>query len=143
MQIGPAPPMTLEDIAFFLEITWSHGVRENNLLSVEVVLNKNTGHLSMQLQWLQSLSSEIDLDHTAPSKLWNDNTSGLALTSNAVFHARTKHVEVDVHFIREKVQAKLLDVGFVSSEEQIADILTKPLLESVFNRFRQKLCLGP
>lgn len=89
------------------------------------------------------MCTEIGLDHAAPSKLWSDNTGALALASNTVFHARTKHVEVDVHFIRGKVQAKLLDVGFVPSEEQIVDILTKPLGECLFIRLRQKLCLGP
>ena len=56
-----------------------------------------------------------------------------------VFHARTKHIEVDVHFIREKTEAKQLEVRFVPIEEQVADIFTKPLASNRFDFLRDKL----
>lgn len=87
------------------------------------------------------LCQELGIAVTNPSQLWCDNQSAIALASNPVFHARTKHIEVDVHFVREKVQAKLIDVGHVPIYDQVADIFTKALPESCFTMLRQKLCL--
>ncbi len=61
---------------------------------------------------------------TAPT-LWCDNVSALAIASNPVFHARTKHIEVDFHFVRERVLRKDLAIKFVSTLDQLADIFTK------------------
>ena len=62
-----------------------------------------------------------------PSILWCDNISTLALASNSVFHARTKHIKVDYHFVREKVLRRDLLLKLVASHDQLADILTKRL----------------
>lgn len=93
------------------------------------------------LIWLMSLCRELGVSVTIPSQLWTDNQSAMALASNPVFHARTKHIEVDVHFICEKVQAKIIDVGYVPTQDQVADIFTKALPESRFLLLRQRLRL--
>ena len=62
-----------------------------------------------------------------PPILWCDNISALALASNPIFHARMKHIEVDYHFVREKVLKRDLLLKFVASYDQLADILTKGL----------------
>lgn len=97
---------------------------------------------TVDLIWLHSLCGELGISVTIPSKIWSDNKSALALASNPVFHARTKHVEIDVHFVREKVQSKVVEVGYVPSEDQVADLFTKALPEAVFLRLRQKINLG-
>ncbi len=76
-----------------------------------------------------------------PPFLWCDNLSSLALASNPVFHARTKHIEVDYHFIREKVVRRDVVVKFVSTTDQLADILTKCLPSLGFTRLRNNLLL--
>jgi hypothetical protein len=68
--------------------------------------------------------------HSDPPILWCDNVSALAIASNPVFHARTKHIEVDFHFVRERVLRKDLVVKFVSTVDQLADIFTKSLSHS-------------
>ena len=67
--------------------------------------------------------------------LWCDNISALAIASNLVFHARTKHIEVDFHFVRERVLRKDLAVKFVSTLDQLADIFTKSKFFSTLDQF--------
>jgi histone deacetylase 1/2 len=71
--------------------------------------------------WLQSLLKELRIAQPRPPVLWCDNLGATYLTANPVFHARTKHIEVDFHFVREKVALGALEVRFVSSADQIAD----------------------
>ncbi|KAL6334395.1 hypothetical protein AAG906_014973 [Vitis piasezkii] len=61
------------------------------------------------------------------------------VSSNLVFHARIKHIKMDVHFIREKVLNKELDVRYIPTKQQVADTLTKALCTNPFENLRSKL----
>ena len=73
--------------------------------------------------------------------LWCDNIGATYLSSNPVFHARTKHIEVDYHFVRERVAKKLLDIQFISTNDQVADGFTKALSWSKLEEFKNNLNL--
>ena len=68
-----------------------------------------------------------------------DNMSSIHLANNPVYHARTKHIEVHYHYVREKVLLGLIDLVYVSTEDQVADIFTKALGAENLHKFRDLL----
>jgi hypothetical protein len=71
------------------------------------------------------LLEELRLTKHAVIILWCDNLGATYLSANLVFHARTKHIEIDYHFVRESVARKHLNIQFISTNDQLADGLTK------------------
>jgi hypothetical protein len=68
-----------------------------------------------EIMWIQTLLQELSIQHTSVVSLLCDNLSTTYLSANPVFHARTKHIEVDYHFVRERVARKQLDIRFIST----------------------------
>ncbi|KAH9725227.1 hypothetical protein KPL70_007794 [Citrus sinensis] len=94
---------------------------------------------SAEISWIQSLFGELGIECFSLPTIWCDNVSAIEQAKNLFYHSRTKHIELDMHFIRDKVLAKELEIRYIPSEEQIADILTKPLTFIHFNYSRAKL----
>ncbi|XP_019167847.1 PREDICTED: uncharacterized protein LOC109163553 [Ipomoea nil] len=93
----------------------------------------------VEVTWVVSLLQELGLHSGQPSTLWCDNLGATYLCANPVFHARTKHVKIDYHFVRDKVASGDSVVNFVSTKDQLADIFTKPLPGPRFAALRDKL----
>ena len=72
-------------------------------------------------------------------ELYYDNKSAIAITHNPVQHDRTKHVEVDRHFVKEKLESGLICTPYVPTGEQLAEILTKGVQNPVFKNTLDKL----
>ncbi|CAM8986787.1 unnamed protein product [Rhodiola kirilowii] len=91
--------------------------------------------------WIQSVLKELGVEQKQPPILWCDNLGATYLTANPVFHARTKHIEINFHFVREKVAQGALDVRFISTSDQLADVFTKPATRQTLHHFRNNLNL--
>ncbi|XP_019171058.1 PREDICTED: uncharacterized protein LOC109166620 [Ipomoea nil] len=100
---------------------------------------KALADVAAEVTWVVSLLRELGLHTGQPSTLWCDNFGATYLYANPVFHARTKHVEIDYHFVRDKVATGDFKVNFISTKDQLADIFTKPLPGPRFTTLRDKL----
>jgi hypothetical protein len=89
--------------------------------------------------WLRQLLHELQAPPSRCTLVYCDNISVVYLSTNPVQHQRTKHVEIDLHFVREKVAIGQVCVLHVPTTSQFADIFTKGLPSSVFNEFRSSL----
>ena len=79
------------------------------------------------IMWLHQLLMEVGGKTVVPAKLWCDNQVALHIASNPIFHERTKHIEIDCHFVCEKIQFGLISTRYVKTGEQLGDIFTKAL----------------
>jgi hypothetical protein len=100
---------------------------------------QSMAYATAKLYWLKMLLKEIQLPLTVPPCLYCDNLGALALAFNLIYYARTKHIEVDYHFIHEKILHKDLIASYISTYDQCADIFTKGLTSSYFCFLRDKL----
>ncbi len=92
-----------------------------------------------ELAWIRQVLCDLGIVLPHAPTMWCDNTSAIALASNPVFHSRTKHIEVDYHFVRERVVRGDLSLLFISTDDQLADLFTKPLSTQRFQRLTSKL----
>jgi histone deacetylase 1/2 len=102
---------------------------------------KALANATAEMMWVQKILTELHIPHPTAARLWCDNLGAKYLSANPVFHARTKHIEIDFHFVRERVAAKLLDIRFINSGDQVADGFTKATSALKLQQFRSNLNL--
>ncbi|TYK04502.1 Cysteine-rich RLK (receptor-like protein kinase) 8 [Cucumis melo var. makuwa] len=91
--------------------------------------------------WLQKVLSDLHQECETPLKLFCDNKAAISIANNPVQHDRTKHVEIDRHFIKERLDSGSICIPYIPSSQQIADVLTKGLLRPHFDLCVSKLGL--
>ncbi|XP_042056533.1 uncharacterized protein LOC121801150 [Salvia splendens] len=98
-------------------------------------------HTATEMIGVKNLLGELGFTFNEPLPMHCDNHAAIYIANNPVFHERTKHIEVDCHFIRECVLNRTITTPFTSSSNQIADIFTKPLPVKRFSELCTKLDL--
>ena len=92
-----------------------------------------------ELLWIRNLLQDLHMKQVNPMKLYCDNKAECDIPHNPVQHDRTKHVEVDKPFIKEKIEADSIEVPHVRSQDYLADVLTKAVSNQAFNGCLNKL----
>ena len=100
---------------------------------------KSLANTAVELSQLKSLLFELGVDISIPPVLWCNSIRTKYLASNPIFHARTKHVEIDYHFVQDMAASKSIDIWFISTKDQVVDVFTKPLSASRFSTLCNKL----
>ena len=92
-----------------------------------------------ELAWLTRLLDELTVPSVIPIPLKCDNQVAIHIARNLVFHERTKHIEVDCHFVRDQLQAGQISLHHVPTQHQLADLFTKALLDPQHHILLSKL----
>jgi histone deacetylase 1/2 len=122
-------------------ISWSARKQATVSRSSTEAEYKSLTNATAEVMWVQTLLDELGVSQSQTAVLWYDNIGATYLSANPVFHAWTKHIEVDYHFVRERVAQKLLNIRFISSGDQVADGFTKSLSTRQLEVFRRNLNL--
>ena len=94
---------------------------------------------SKEVVWLRKLLANLSGHELDVTVIFCDNQSFVKLSENSVFHDRSKHIDMKYHYIRDIVQKGVVKLQYISTDEQVADIFTKPLARVKFAYFRERL----
>ncbi|XP_071680467.1 uncharacterized protein [Lolium perenne] len=122
-------------------ISWSARKQATVSRSSTEAEYKSLANATAEIIWIESLLKELGIRRYETSCLWCDNMGATYLSANPIFHARTKHIEIDFHFVRERVANRQLDIRFIPSRDQVADGFTKALPARQFEEFKYNLNL--
>jgi hypothetical protein len=94
---------------------------------------------TQEITWLKQMLLELGIMDANPTVIFQDNQGSIALAENPVYHQRTKHIDVKYHFIRKKIEDKVIQLRYCATDEMVADIMTKNLVKIKFEMNREKM----
>lgn len=122
-------------------VSWKSKKQPTIALSSAEAEYRALRQLVAEIVWLVRLLAELSVPSVAPVVVFCDNTSAIHIAVNPMFHERTKHIEVDCHFVRDVLRDGLISLRGISSGSQVADVLTKSLPGVLHRTFYSKLGL--
>ena len=117
-------------------ITWACKKQSALALSSAEAEYRATIQASKEAMWLQQILSEFGFEQQHPTTLWCDNQSAIQLCKDSVQHQHRKHIELHMHFIRKLINDHVLEVLYFPTEDQVANIFTKTLIEMKFTKLQ-------
>ncbi|KAH7372564.1 hypothetical protein KP509_17G010200 [Ceratopteris richardii] len=121
-------------------ITWSSKKQPTVALSSMEAEYRGLAFATCEAMWIKKLLDDLGVQ-VGTISIYGDNMSSIYLASNPMFHARSKHIEVHYHYVREKVLSKDVEIKFIRTKEQVADIFTKFLDASKLKGFKDVINL--
>ena len=100
-------------------------------------------HACKEAIWLRALLKDLGHEQTHATLIYEDNQGCIQLAKNPIHHRKTKHIDIQYHFVREKVESKEIELEHCSSGSMIADICTKPLPGPKYKELRELLGMTP
>ncbi|MCO5612362.1 hypothetical protein L7F22_066629 [Adiantum nelumboides] len=116
-------------------ISWSSKKQPTMALSSTEAKYRGATLAACEESWLRVLMADFGFDNLDSVTIYCDNISNIMLAKYPIYHARTKHIEVHYHFIRKKVLADEIDLVYVKTNDQVADVFTKALGKEKFCYF--------
>ena len=110
-------------------ITWSSKLQRSVSTSTTEAEYHALAHAGKEAVWIRSILAQLGFEDYVrkPTPIYGDNQGAIALIKNSEFHARTKHIDVSAHYVRELVEDKKVTIDYTPTERMLADVLTKPL----------------
>lgn len=120
-------------------ICWASKLQPTVALSTAEAEYMAVCSASQEALFQRQLLSDLDFPQQGPTTIYEDNTGAIALAENPVLHQRTKHIDIRYHFVRQHVELGNVALVHVASEDQLADLLTKPLPKPKVEHFRERM----
>jgi hypothetical protein len=120
-------------------VSWSSKKKPTVSLSSTEAKYKALCATTCEVVWLRRLLQDVGEEQKEPTMIKCDSQSSINLVNNPIYHARTKHVDAQFHFVREKLQSNEIALMYCNTCENTVDIFTKPLGKIKFEMFRVML----
>jgi hypothetical protein len=112
-------------------VAWSSKKQSTTAVSTAEAEYNAIAHVAKQILWYRTFFQELGFPQPSTSTIFSDNQAAVSISHNPEYHARTKHIDIALHFVRDHVQNGTLNVVYISTHENLADLFTKGLSREI------------